>query len=262
MKNRFDGRVALVTGAGSGIGAATAKGFADEGGQVVLADINVEAANRVAEEIRAAGGSASAVRADVAQPHDAEVMVRHVVDTFGRLDILHNNATAGTFGLLGELSVDEWNRALAVNLTAPFLATKLALPIMIAQGGGVVVNMASNAGLVAEHGLSAYGAAKAGVINLTRSIAIEYGRFNIRANCISPGAIGTPPTLAFANALEGMRARMEGANAFRRIAQPEEVARVVLFLASDDASFITGATYIVDGGASASTNVFRELVGA
>jgi NAD(P)-dependent dehydrogenase (short-subunit alcohol dehydrogenase family) len=203
---------------------------------------------RVAREIVSNGGRSSAVRADVADPGDAESMVRHAKDTFGRLDVLHNNAASGGFGPIADMSIDGWNRVLAVNLTAPFLATKFALPIMLEQGRGAIVNMSSNAAVLAEYGLSAYGAAKAGVVHFTRSIALEYGRRGIRANCISPGAIATPPTLAFAGAVEGMRDKMERANPMRRLGRPEELASVVLFLASDEASFVNGATLYVDGG--------------
>ena len=186
---------------------------------------------------------------------DAEAMVQHAIDTFGRLDVLHNNATSGTIGLVADMSPADWNRVLAVNLTAPFLASKFALPMMIAQGGGVIINMSSDAGLMAEYGLSAYGAAKAGVISLTRSIAAEYARHNIRANCISPGGVLTPPTLAFIHAVDGVEERMKKAHPLGRPGRPEEIANVVLFLASDDASFITGACYVVDGGSMATKSV-------
>lgn len=255
MSQRFVGKVVLITGAGSGIGEATAKRFAEEGAGIVVVDINEAAAVRVTDEIRERGGTASARRADVAQPADAEGMVQHAVHTFGRLDVLHNNATSGTLGLVADMSVDDWNRALAVNLTAPFLASKFALPAMIAQGGGVIINMSSDAGLMAEYGLSAYGAAKAGVISLTRSIAAEYARHNIRANCISPGGVLTPPTLAFINAVDGIEERMRQAHPVGRLGRPEEIANVVLFLASDDASFVTGACYVVDGGSMATKSV-------
>jgi len=260
MAGRFAGKVVLITGAGSGIGAATAERFAAEGAQVAVVDIDEDAARRVVEDLRRRGGSATAVRADVADPIDAETMIRSTVATFGRLDVLHNNATSGTIGLVADMAVDEWTRVLGVNLTAVFLATKFALPVMIAQGGGVIVNMSSDAGLMAEHGLAAYGAAKAGVISLTRSVAIEYARHNIRANCISPGAVLTPPTQAFIAAVDGVEARMIKAHPIGRLGKPQEIAGVVAFLASDDASFITGACYVVDGGSMATKSV--NLLGA
>lgn len=255
MTQRFADKVALITGAGSGIGEATATRFAEEGARVVVVDINESAATRVADAIRTCGGVASAYRADVAHPGDAEAMIQHALDTFGRLEVLHNNATSGTLGLVADMSVDDWNHALAVNLTAPFMASKFALPVMIAQGGGVIINMSSDAGLMAEYGLSAYGAAKAGVISLTRSIAVEYARHNIRCNCISPGGVLTPPTLAFIQAVDGVEERMKRAHPVGRLGRPEEIANVVLFLASDDASFVTGACYVVDGGSMATKSV-------
>jgi len=207
------------------------------------------------DEIDRAGGRASAFHANVAEPRDADAMIRFAVERFGRLDILHNNATSGTLGLVADMSIEEWNRTIAVNLTAYFLATKFALPVMIEQGGGVIVNMSSAAAVQAEEGLSAYAAAKAGVIALTRNTAAEYARQNIRANCVCPGAIATPPTLAFINAVDGIRERMERANPMRRLGSADEVASLVLFLVSDEASFITGATYFVDGGATAEKSV-------
>jgi NAD(P)-dependent dehydrogenase (short-subunit alcohol dehydrogenase family) len=180
----------------------------------------------VASEIRAEGGEASAFRADVADARD-----------------------------LGDLTLEQWNRVLAVNLTAPFLATKFALARMIEQGGGVIVNMSSAVAMSAEHGLGAYAAAKAGVVSLTRSTAIEYARHHIRANCILPGAIATPPTMMFIATVEGARDRIESATPFRRLGRPEEVANLVLFLASDEASYINGAAYFIDGGAAATHNI-------
>jgi meso-butanediol dehydrogenase/(S,S)-butanediol dehydrogenase/diacetyl reductase len=255
IPNRFAGKVALVTGAASGIGEATAKRFAAEGATVVVVDLNADGAARVVHEIGAAGGHASAFRADVAAAADAEAMIRHAVTTHGRLDILHNNATSGDPGLIADLPVASWERTLAVNLTAPFLATKFALPVMIAQGGGAIVNMSSGAGVLAEEGLAAYGAAKAGVINLTRSTAIEYARYGVRANCVCPGAVDTPPRRALANAVEGAGERFARAAPLGRLGTPGELAAVILFLASDDASFVTGATYFVDGGALATKGV-------
>ena len=255
MSKGFEGRVALVTGAGSGIGEASAKRFAHEGAKVVVVDINEESARRVVEEIRTGGGTAALFRADVADEQDAEAMIQHAKTTFGRLDVLHNNATSGVVGSLLDTTLEGWNRTIAVNLTAPFLATRSALPIMIEQGGGAIVNMSSGAGLMAEYGFGAYGAAKAGVINLTRSTAIEYARHKIRANCICPGGIATPPTLAFIHAVEGARERLEKLHPIGRLGRPEEIANLVVFLASDEASFITGHAYIADGGSLATKGV-------
>lgn len=255
MEPRFKGRVAVVTGGGSGIGEATARRLADEGARVLVADINEEAAGRVVADIVAAGGTARASHTDVTDPEQVKAMIRNAVDHFGRLDVLHNNATRGTGGFVGDMSIEEWQAVVAINLTAPFVATRCALPIMIDQGGGAIVNMASAVAFSAEHGLGAYAAAKAGVLSLTRSTAIEYGRHNIRANCVVPGAIATPPTLMFASISTELRDRIDEACPLRRMGRPEEVAAVVAFLASDEASFINGAAYFVDGGAMATHNI-------
>jgi len=243
--------VALVTGGGSGIGEATCRRLASEGAKVVVVDIDEASAQRVAGEI---GGTA--FRADVANPVQSEAMIEHAVETYGRLDVLDNNATGGgTIGRIADIDLEAWNRALAVNLTAPFLAIKFALPVMLGQGKGAIVNIASNAALQAEEGLGAYASAKAGLLALTRNVAAEYGRRGIRCNVVSPGAVETPPTRAFVAAVDGIRAKMERANTLRRLGQPDELAAAVAFLASDDASFVNGALYVVDGGAHAANQV-------
>ena len=243
--------MALVTGGGSGIGEATCRRLASEGAKVVVVDIDEASAQRVAGEI---GGTA--FRADVANPVQSEAMIEHAVETYGRLDVLDNNATGGgTIGRIADIDLEAWNRALAVNLTAPFLAIKFALPVMLGQGKGAIVNIASNAALQAEEGLGAYASAKAGLLALTRNVAAEYGRRGIRCNVVSPGAVETPPTKAFVAAVDGIRAKMERANTLRRLGQPDELAAAVAFLASDDASFVNGALYVVDGGAHAANQV-------
>ena len=248
----IEGKVALITGGGSGIGEATAKRFAVEGGRVLVADLDAEGAARVAGEI---GAAALALEADITRPEDAEAMVERAVRHFGKLDVVHNNAASGFPGRIGDLDVESWNRTVALNLSGHFLVTRAALPAMLAAGGGAFVNMSTAAALMVEEGIGAYAAAKAGVIALTRQVAVEYGRRGIRANCICPGAIATPPTLAFIQAVDGVKERMEAANPLRRLARPEEVAAVVVFLASDEASFLNGATIPVDGGATADNSI-------
>lgn len=279
MAGRVEGKVALITGGGSGIGEATALRMHEEGAKIVVVDINRDSALKVAEIINAkASGSATAFVADVADEEATKAMIDHAVDTFGRLDILHNNATALEVGAVKDLSLEGWNKTLAVNVTAPFLATKYALPIMIEQGGGAIVNTASISGTGGDYGMSAYNAGKAAIINFTRSAAIENARFGVRMNCVCPGAIDTPAIKGLTGAgsasigyvsvagggdipaLEAehsrqVRAKMANAHPIGRLGEPVEIANTVLFLASDEASFITGAAYIVDGGLTAHTGL-------
>lgn len=257
---RFDGKVGLITGAGSGIGRATAIGFAARGGAIAVADINAENANKVAAEITTAGGKALAIVADVTRPADIEMMVTETTSTFGRLDFLHNNA----FGMpaaqastqvssrMADVEDGVWSHMLDVGLTAVFRAMKRVIPIMRAQGGGAIVNTASISGLRADYGIAAYNAAKAGVINLTRVVAIEYARQGIRANCVCPGAIHTP-LLEPALEMPGFAEQFNQVIPMGRLGRPEEIANVVLFLASDLASFVTGSAFIADGGQTAKT---------
>jgi len=277
-QGRVAGKVALITGGGSGIGEATAQRMHEEGAKVVVVDINHENALKVAEGINSQGGEASAFVADVADEEATRAMIRHAVDTFGRLDILHNNATALEVGAVKDLTLEGWNKTLAVNVTAPFLATKHALPIMIDQGGGAIINTASISGTGGDYGMAAYNAGKAAVINFTRSAAIENARFGVRMNCVCPGAINTPAIQTLTGGNKGplphlsvagrealpevpdevsqqMRQTMMNAHPIGRLGLPVEIANTVLFLASDEASFITGAAYIVDGGLTAHTGL-------
>jgi meso-butanediol dehydrogenase / (S,S)-butanediol dehydrogenase / diacetyl reductase len=259
MSARLAGKVALITGAASGIGAATARRFAREGAAVLVVDIDEAGARALADEIAAAGGTAWPFLADVGEPSFAEAMVDEAFARFGRLDVLHNNAAFGEFAPTHELSLESWERTLAVNLTGPFLACKRALPRMVAQKSGVILSTASVAALVAEDSLAAYCTTKAGVVAFTRSIAVEYAPHGIRANAICPGTIATGKMGANLAKRPELRRRMEAAHPVGRLGTAEEVAGLAAYLASDEAAFITGATYVIDGGGTATRGL--RLVG-
>ena len=258
---RFDGKVGLITGAGSGIGRATAVGFAQRGGTVVVADVNGDSVNAVAGEIAALGGTASAIVADMTNPADIDAMVAHAVEKFGRLDVLHNNAfgvpsTLRQNRLARSADIDQavWDYTIQVGLTAVMQATRAALPIMLRQGGGAIVNTASISGLFADYGIAAYNVMKAGVINLTRVVAVEYAPHGIRCNCVCPGAIDTP-LLQRSFSIPGFADATKAAIPMGRLGKPEEMANVVLFLASDLASYVTGSAFVADGGLTAKTGI-------
>jgi meso-butanediol dehydrogenase/(S,S)-butanediol dehydrogenase/diacetyl reductase len=245
---RLKDKVALISGSGSGIGEATAKRLAAEGAAVVVVDLNEDGAGRVAGEIRSAGGKAEALKANIGNPAEVENMIKFAVDKFGQLDILHNNAIRLYTGRLGEMSLDNWRKSVEVGLTSYFYATKCALAVMVPRRKGAIINTGSVSGLAADYGLGAYNAIKAGVINLTRATAIEYARKGIRCNAVCPGPIGTPPLLAVEKSRPQIVARIREAIPMGRLGEPQEIANVVLFLASDEASFVTGAFFVADGG--------------
>ena len=259
---RFDGKVGVVTGAGSGIGRATAIGFAQRGGKVVVADVNGDNAASVVAEITAAGGTALAVAADMTNPREIDAMLDRAVEAYGRLDVLHNNA----FGVpptsqgrrmarVAELDQGVWDYTLQVGLTAVMQATRSVLPIMLRQGGGAIVNTASISGLFGDYGIAVYNAMKAGVVNFTRVVAMEYAGENIRCNCICPGAIDTPLLRRSLDTIQGFSQATVAAIPMGRLGKPEEMANVVLFLASDLASYVTGAAFVADGGLTAKTGI-------
>lgn len=242
MAGRLDGKVAIVTGAGSGMGAATAKLFAAEGAKVVVADIS----GKETEVAAAAGPNAIATHVDVSKTADVQAMIKLAVDSFGRLDIIYNNA--GVNGMLvstHEYPEDEFDRIVAINLKGVFLGMKYAIPHMLKVGGGSIINTSSMAAIVAFPLMSAYCASKGGVSALTRLTAAEYAGQNIRCNAILPGAIDTGMTKGLpADYIAGAVA----ATPAGRIGTPEEIAGLALFLASDESSFITGTCTPVDGG--------------
>jgi NAD(P)-dependent dehydrogenase (short-subunit alcohol dehydrogenase family) len=243
----LENKVALVTGGGSGIGESTSLLLAERGAKVVVADMNLENAERVAAKI---GADAIAVKGNVAEPADTVKMVEVAIKTFGALHIAVNNAgIGGVSALTGDYPVDEWRKVIAVNLDGVFFSMKAEIPAMLASGGGSIINIASILGSVGFANSSAYTAAKHGVVGLTKAAALEYSAQGIRVNSVGPGFIRTPllesaldePTLEF----------LTGLHANNRIGKPEEVAELIAFLASEKASNMTGAYYLVDGGFTA-----------
>ena len=247
---RLEGKAALITGAGAGIGRATALLFAREGARVMVADFVPAGGHETVKMIREAGGEGAFVEADVSKPADVRMMVTRTVEAFGRLDILFNNAgIQGKFAMTADTPEEVWDRVFATNLKSVFLGSKYAIPQMLEQGGGVIISTASAAGVIGLPGTGAYGASKAGIIHLTRTMALEYADRNIRVNCISPGTIMTamsPGAIDPENVPP-----FHQSQAMRRFAQPDEVAAVALFLASNDSSFVTGTNTVVDGGYTA-----------
>jgi meso-butanediol dehydrogenase/(S,S)-butanediol dehydrogenase/diacetyl reductase len=245
---RLKDKISLISGAGSGIGEATAKTFAREGAAVVIVDINEEGGNRVVGEIRKQGGTAEFFRADIGYPAEVEKMVKFAGDRFAQLDILHNNAVFTAIGRIGDLTMEGWQRSLDIGLTAYWYSTKIALEVMLPRRKGVIVNTASVSGLAGDYTLGAYNAIKAGVVNITRVTGIEYARKGIRCNAVCPGPIGTPPLLQMEKARPEVVARIREAIPMGRLGEPQEIANVALFLASDESSFMTGAFIVADGG--------------
>jgi NAD(P)-dependent dehydrogenase (short-subunit alcohol dehydrogenase family) len=246
----LQGQVAIVTGAGSGQGRATARLFANEGAKVVVADINLEGARETAALVNAHHPDcAVAVRCDVSQAEDARAATETALSRFGRLDILINNAGLTLWKTIDDNTEAEFDRVVAVNLKGVFLCTKFAIPAMRRGGRGSIVNISSAAATTALRAHFAYCAAKAGVVQMTRALALDHGRENIRINCILPGAVMTP-MLGLATDLSdpAKLKALAGSNALGRIAEPDEVDSVSLFLCSKAASFVTGAALTVDGG--------------
>lgn len=254
MTRRFEGKVAVITAGGSGIGAATARRFTQEGASVVIADLSGKRAEEVTKGIVANGGNAVCLKMDAADPDGVQAAIRLALDTYGRLDVMFNNAGAADVASLEDTTIESWNRVMAVTLTSTFLGMKYCLPIMRAQGKGAIINTASVSGTAGDYGLSSYNAAKAGVINLTRSAAIENAQYNIRVNCVCPGAINTRAAQILGPGREDEFRRLQATvHPLGRMGEPEEIANTVLFLASDEASFMTGEAIVVDGGVSAHT---------
>jgi len=246
---KLENKVAVITGGGSGMGKASALLFAAEGAKVAVVDLDERAAAETASEINAAGGQATAIRADVSKEADAEHMIAAAEKRFGTPTIIFNNAgIEGESAYIAKMTEDAFDRVIAINLRGVFLGMKYVLPGMIKAGGGAIVNQASIAGMVAVRGGVAYCAAKAGVIAMTRVAALEYARYNIRVNCICPGGIETAMAKRIRKGAAPDPKAVSRISVLNRMGQPEEIAKMALFLASDDASFATGAPFVVDGG--------------
>ena len=253
MENRLDGKIALVTGGSSGIGRASALAFGREGATVVVADVDVKGGEETGRMIQAAGATATFVRTDVSKASEVEALVQRAVETYGRLDCAFNNAgIQGHSTPTAECSEDNWDRIIAINLTGVWLCMKHELRHMLKQGGGAILNTASNFGLVGSNGMPAYTASKHGVVGLTKSAALEYAKAGIRVNAVCPGPVDTPLFYELVRHRPEQRDQIVGAilaqEPMGRLGRPEEIAEAVVWLCSDAASFVTGAAVSVDGG--------------
>lgn len=264
--NRVLGKVAIVTGAGSGIGAACALALAAEGAKVIFADINRDSAARQAAAARAAGYESDAVAVDIGDESSIRRMIAFAIDRYGGLDVLHNNAADTRLSSTRDapvehMDLDVWDDLMRINLRGTMLACKFAIPHLRARGGGSIINTASGAGHAGMLSHTAYGVSKAGVIMLTKYVATQHGKEGIRCNAISPGLILTPIT-AENYAASGVGEMMLRHHLTPRLGQPEDIANAVVFLASDESAFITGETLAVDGGALAHQPFYADAMSA
>ncbi len=249
MAGQLDGKVALITGAGSGIGRASALAFAREGAKVAVADIVVEGGEETVRMVKEAGGEAFFIKVDVSNAAEVEAMVNTVVDTYGRIDCAYNNAgIEGRLASTDEYPEDVFDKVIDINLTGVWLCMKYELPHMLKQGSGAIVNTASGAGLIGVAGMSAYVASKHGVVGLTKTAALEYAKSGIRVNSVCPGLIQTPMVERITADQPQLGEALVAAEPVGRTGKPEEIAESVVWLSSDAASFVTGHAMSVDGG--------------
>jgi meso-butanediol dehydrogenase / (S,S)-butanediol dehydrogenase / diacetyl reductase len=247
----FKGKIAVVTGAGSGIGQACVRGFAERNAAVAVVDRNPEAGRKTASELQNKGGKAKFYPADVSSASKVERLIPQIVSEFGGIDILVNNAGIQRYGTVTSLSEAEWDEVININLKSVFLMSKFVIPEMLKRGGGSVVITGSAQSVTAQRNSAHYVVSKHGLLGLTRSIALDYGRQNIRANCVLPGAIDTP-MLRWSASLDPNPEKVldscDRVHIRGKMGKPEEVANVIMFLASDLSSFMTGSAVMVDGG--------------
>ena len=246
---RLKGKVAIITGAKSGIGLATAVRFADEGARFVVADISD--AHQEVDEITRGGAEGIFVQLDVSNEPQVITLIEKTVATYGRLDVLVNNAGIELTKKITDTTEAEWDRLMNVNLKGVYLCSKAAIPVMRRNGGGIIVNVSSELGVVGGSEIAAYSASKGGVVQLTKSMAIDHAEDGIRVNCIAPGPVSTPLLEAIIEASsnsEEARHSIIERTLLKRLARPEEIANAIIFLASDESSYMTGSVVMVDGG--------------
>jgi NAD(P)-dependent dehydrogenase (short-subunit alcohol dehydrogenase family) len=249
---RLKDKIAVITGAGSGIGRATAKRFAREGAKVVASDIFIEGCQETVNMITSMGGEAIMVKADVSKADQIQAMVKTTLDNYGQINILFNNAGIELSASITETREEDWDRVMSTNLKGIFLCSKYAIPEMIKAGGGSIINTASIAGLVGFDNLAAYNTSKGGVITLTKNMALDYAQYNIRVNCICPGVIETSMIERLIEIWggdpEATKQSFVALTPIGRLGTPEDIANAALFLASEESSFVTGSALVVDGG--------------
>lgn len=247
MAKQLSNKTAIVTGAGSGIGAASAMRFALEGAEVLVADIRLHKADQVAADIEDLGGIALPVEVDVSNPESVAKMVAKCIDQFGKLNVLFNNAGTLRPGTAPELEPADWDLVMNVNVRSVYLGAKYAIPHMVAQGSGSIINTASISGLHGDGASVVYAASKGAVINLTRALSTDHAPQGIRVNAICPGTIATPPVQRMMADQDAYKRNIE-AHALGRLGEPSEIANAALWLASDESSFVSGESIVVDGG--------------